>query len=211
MIEKLIDRIGYFYPLKEKSVGEFKSFKVGHVNNECEAYDARNMGHIFTMFSKAYLGLRKSESLVIAPYDIDGPLFILDVINGKELRLDLIDVSLDRSYSEKRTLAVKEKYQAYLDNDQKALWYDNIRLSSSLVARFPDPLTCEECVMEMFEAYLKSLDEAHVSYSPDKKKKIGEYVESLLENGDTSIDTFLKDLGKEKTERFLNEAMFERQ
>lgn len=208
MIEKIIDRIGYVYPLKEKDVDEFKTFKAAYFNNECEAYEARNMGNIFGMYSKSFLGLFKMERLVISPLDIDAPLFSLYIVNGKNVYFDFIDVTLDRSYSEKRTLAVKQKYQEYLQNDQKAQWYDEIRLKSSFIARFIDKKTAEECVMELFEAYLKSLDETHVCYSGDKKEKIARYVNGLLESGSTSTDFFIKHLGKERTERFFNEAMF---
>ena len=208
MIEKIIDRIGYNYPLKEKDIAEFRSFKVGPANNECEAYDAKNMGNIFAMSSKAMLGLMKMETLVIAPFDIDGPVFTLDVINGKNIYIDLIDATLDKSYDEKRTLAVKNKYLAFLQNDQKAKWDDKFRLRSSLNGKFPDAKKAEECVMEMVEAYLKSLDETHVCYSGDKKEKIREYTDELLENGGPATDVFLKQLGREKTERFFNEAMF---
>ncbi|MBR3250766.1 MAG: hypothetical protein IKF80_03570 [Erysipelotrichaceae bacterium] len=208
MIEKIIDRIGYDYPLKEKDIAEFKTFKAGSLNNECEAYDAKNMGNIFAMASKAMLGLMKVETLVICPFDIDGPILTLDAVNGKNIYIDLIDATLEKSYSEKRTLAVKDKYNEFLQGDQKAKWDDKFRLRSSMIAKFPDSRKAEECVMEMIEAYLKMLDETHVCYSGDKKKKIREYTDELLENGGPATDVFLKQLGREKTERFFNEAMF---
>ena len=208
MIEKIIDRIGYDYPLKERDLNEFKTFKAGSVNNECEAYEAKNMGNIFAMSSKAMLGLMKMETLVISPFDIDGPLFTLDIINGKNVYIDLIDATLEKSYSEKRTLTVKDKYKEYLQNNQKAKWDDKFRLKSSMIAKFPDAKKAEECAMEMIEAYLKMLDETHVCYSGDKKDKIREYTDELLENGGPATDVFLKQLGREKTERFFNEAMF---
>lgn len=208
MIEKIIDRIGYDYPLKEKNIDEFKSFKAGSINNECQAYDAKNMGNVFAMSSKAMLGLMKMETLVISPFDIDGPLFSLDIINGKNVYLDFIDATLEKSYSEKRTLAVKEKYQEYLQNEQKAQWYDKVRLKSSIIAKFPDAKKAEECVMEILEAYLKMLDETHVCYSGDKKARIREYSDELLENGGPAADVFIKQLGRETTERFFNDALF---
>lgn len=211
MIEKIIDRIGYDYPLKEKNIDEFKNFKAGSINNECQAYDAKNMGNVFAMSSKAMLGLMKMETLVISPFDIDGPLFSLDIINGKNVYLDFIDATLEKSYSEKRTLTVKDKYQEYLQNAQKAQWYDKVRLKSSFIAKFPDSKKAKECVMEMLEAYLKMLDETHVCYAGDKKARIREYIDELLENGGPSTDVFIKQLGRKTTERFFNEAMFSTQ
>lgn len=208
MIEKIIDRIGYEYPLKERNIDEFKTFKAGSMNNECEAYEAKNLGNIFAMRSRGMLGLMKMETLIVCPIDIDGPLFSLDIVNNRSVYLELIDVMLEDSFSQDRLLAVKNSYQKYLSNDQKARWYDNIRLGSSFSGKFPDVRTAEECLMNMTEAYLKALYLSHVSFSDDKKKKIKEYSDQLLKNGGPSTDYFIKHLGKEKTERFFNEAMF---
>ena len=208
MIEKIIDKIGYLYPLKEKNIDEFKTFKISSLNNECEAYDAKNMGHVFGMKSKGLFGLMKMETMTIVPFDIDGPLFSLDIVNGKNVYIDFIDSVIEKSYNEERLKRVKDKYEEYLQNKQKAQWYDKVRLKSSLIAKFPDSKTAEECVMEMAEAYLKMLDETHVCESEEKKEKIREFTEGLVENGGPSTDVFLKQLGRETTERFLNEAMF---
>ena len=208
MIEKIIDRIGYQYPLKEKDIDEFKTFKAGYMNNECEAYEARNLGSIFAMRSKGFLGLMKMETLIICPVDIDGPLFSLDIIRNRNVYLEVIDVMLGKSFSEDRMNEIKKNYQKYIDDHQKARWYDNIRLESSMLGKFPDDRMAEECLMNMTEAYLRALDFTHVCYSEDKKAKIREYSDQLLQNGGPSTDYFIKHLGKEKTERFFNEAMF---
>ena len=55
MIEKIIDRIGYQYPLKEKDIDEFKTFKAGYMNNECEAYEARNLAVSLRCVQRVFL------------------------------------------------------------------------------------------------------------------------------------------------------------
>ena len=208
MIEKYIERIEYEYPIKQTEIDEFRQIKISSLNGECKAYEVKNLGRVFTMDARSTFGLKRKELFVITPFDIDGPLFCLELNNGKNLTIDFFDVMLDESYNEDRTLAIKNKYSSFIQSRDKAQWSDTFRLKSSMIARFPDAKTAEECLDELLEAYLKALDLAHVSIAWEKKKQIGEFIEGLINNNDEAAETFIRQLGRGTAERFLYEAVF---
>ena len=213
MIEDLIRKIGEFYELSEIKNDEFSHLEVSRMEFDVKAYDAMCLGRVSYMKAKGIMGLMNMESLIINPFEIDVPLFSLDLIKvlGKyTLCMEMYDTLANENRKEDAFNAIKKEYDHFEDFVTKERWYDAIRYRSSMAKKFKkkDLDTLTELIDRYFEIYLDQCKDARLCDRDMKKHKADQYRDGLLENGGTAVDTFLKAWGKEKTKRFFEEVLF---
>ena len=213
MIEKLIEEFAQSYTFDAIENKEFDSFKVNGMDFEVKAYDAQFLGRVSSMKGKMKFGLMKMETLIVNPFELDVPLFSLDLIQvpGKLIGiLEQYDTLVNAKRNESVFLNIKEKYEDLEDRPSKSAWYDELRYSSSIGKKVSKKKAdrVKEMIEEYFEAYLDLCRDARVIDKEEKKVKADLYRDCLLENGGASTDSFLKAWGKEKTERLFKEVLF---
>ena len=206
MLKNLLEKINEEYTLKSIENDEFSSVKISIMHCDCEIYEAKNLGHVFYMNSKAPLGLMKMETLIINPFELDAPLLSFELINNKTILFECYNTLLEEDFDSSKLQAVCEKYKEYkLENTPH--WYDELLLAF-IKAKMSNNELIKQFVDESFKTYLDVLEDSHICDPIEKKAKAKEFTDGLLENGGPSTDMFMKKFGLEKTEKFFNEAMF---
>ena len=213
MIEKLIEELGESYELRPLENKEFESFKVKGMQFETKAFDALFLGRVSSIHGKMPLGLMEMETLIINPFELDVPLFSLDLIKvpGKiNVIVEQYDTLVHAKRNENAFLNIKEKYADMDDKTSGPRWYDELRYASSVSKKVSrkDAKKVVELVDEYFEAYLDLCRDARVVDKAEKKVKADLYRDGLVDNGGVAADSFIKAWGKEKTKQFFEEVLF---
>lgn len=215
MTEEILRIIGEKFPLREKSTGEFSTFKAKGMTFTCRAYEATGLGHVSVMRAKGFFGLMRMDTLVVAPTEIDLPLLSYDRIYA--MGNDTLIVELYDTMSENKAVldgvnAVKKKYAAlperFAEGEEPAHWYDDIRLPETLSKKGKKKNTADfdACAIDYLKAYLET--EAERCEPQNKKQRTEAYVCGLLEQGGPATDVFKEQFGKEKTENILKNVLF---
>ena len=149
------------------------------------SYEVSDMGHFCIMRMKAFGGMMKMETVILAPSCVDAPLMNVDWVSvfGKEtLIVEFYDSQLEpwpeKLQAEYRKVALRD---ADLDDrTTEPHWYDKI----SEVPR---------CDSEDREA---------------KKTKIEEFATELYGHGGQAVDMITKLFGKETAKRVIVQHMY---
>ena len=213
MTDKILGIIEKQYKLREKGVGEFRTFKAKGMKFTCSAFDAEGLGHICVMRAVGFFGLMKMDTVVIAPTDKDIPLLSYDRIyamGNDTLIMDLYDTMGEEKTDISALLDVKMQY-AYLPDKtdlNEAHWYDSIRLPEMFAKKGKkgDTPEFDKLALEYIEAFLK-LDGTPCEEN-EKKKRTDSYVDGLLNQGGPATDVFKKQFGCEKTSAILKGVLF---
>ena len=214
-MKQVIDLIKKEFELKEKSVGEFSDLKVGPMKFSIEHWDGGALGNVSYMAASGMMGLMKMETLIVNPVKADLPLLSLDTIlaMGKlTVIAELYDTTLN-GFDEKPCLEVKQSLESHPDRPEVHNWYDDIKLSCSWGKKTGKKAleALEKGLADYVNAYLsvaKNLPELPAELLAAKRKKADAYINGLLEHGGPSTDVFVKNLGKEKTEKLFHEVLF---
>ena len=212
MIEKILSKIGASYPLENKDVGEFASFKAKGMKFTAKAYEAKGFGHISVMTAVGFFGLMKMDTFILCPENKDLPLLSYDRIfaaGNDTFIVELYDTTLQKKeYA--GVDAVIEKYSHLPDRvlPDEENWYDYIRLPQSVSKKGKKKQTAafNQLLDEYVDAYLQT--DAQPCEKQEKLVKTAEYAEGLLANGGIATDVFKKELGEEKTANLLRKVLF---
>ncbi|MBQ6333861.1 MAG: hypothetical protein IJI46_02165 [Erysipelotrichaceae bacterium] len=212
-MEKYLNQMDEFYPLRKLDAGEYKTFKISGMDFDNSAYDCEGLGRISLMKAKMPLGLMKMTSMIINPSEIDMPLLNIDIIEamGKiTLYMEQYDTLLNEKRKEDVFNNINKKYSDLADGENKPKWYDEIRYKSSVNKKVSkkDKDRINEYMDEYFEAYLEQCKDAHVCDNKEKEKLNRKYSYGLINNGGPATDVFLKKWGKEKTQDFFDKVLF---
>lgn len=212
MYSPFLDQINAVYPLKERDIGEFRSFRIMGMSFQASAWDAQGLGAVSFITGSAPLGLMSMSSLIITPDVLDMPLFAFDRMKllGKDnLMVESYNTLLiPRSFP--HLAALKASCQDLSDYVPKPYWYDDYLLpetclkqgKKSVSARF-DRLG-SQCV----QAFLQDCDWAPVCGPAEKKPINSNFVNRMVTEGGVSTNLFLKAWGEEKGGRFVREVAF---
>ena len=210
MIDKILETIKAKYPLTPKDAGEFSSVKVDYMKFSIAAYSAEGLGHVSVMSAKGFLGLMKTDTIIINPLYVDLPLLSYDRIfamGHDTLYIELFDTLLG-SFDDQSLNAVKGNYDSIPEHDHGTHWYDDLLLPSSVHKRAKkQTLTFNKLADEYFSAFF-SIGTPAVSDPDAKRAKASEYVEGLISNGGPSTDVFKKKFGEEYTGKLFRTVLF---
>ena len=214
-MKEIISQIRGLFPLEEKSTEEFSKLKVGPMKFSIEHWDGGVLGNVSYMAASGMMGLMKMETLIINPVKVDLPLLSLDTIlaMGKLTVIAEVYDTTVNGFDEKPCLAVKEALSSHPDRPEVQNWYDDIKLSCSWGKKTGKKAleSLEKGLSDYVNAYLsvaQKTPELPADQLPDKRKKADAYINGLLEHGGPSTDVFVKNLGKEKTEKLFHEVLF---
>ena len=182
-----------------------------------KSYEVSGMGHFCIMRMKAFGGIMKMETVIVAPDSMDAPLMNVDWVRafGKEtLIVEFYDTQLEpwpeKLQAEYRKAALRDADLE--DRTTEPHWYDKIRYSCSynksgkgLTERFNR--TAEAYV----GIYCAQLSEVPVCDSEDreaKNAKIEEFATELYRHGGQAVNMITKLFGEETAKRVIVEHMY---
>ena len=214
MTNKILKLVEQRYPLKEKSVGEFKTFKARGMTFVCEAYTAQGLGHVSVMRAKGFFGLMKMDTLVIAPENRDLPLLSYDRIyamGNDTLIVELYDTMGESKVDLTAVNSIKGKYstlpERFAEGEEPKHWYDSIRLPETTSKKAKD------CGAG-FDAYTLAYVLAYLNIDADacdRDEKIARtdvYANGLVTNGGPATDVFKQQFGEETTSDIIRGVLF---
>ncbi len=202
-----------YYELSPKDLPEYEKYKVGPMTVEAKAYSLPGLGHMSFMRGKALFGLMKMDTLVFNPFEKDMPLFSLDriTVSGKEkLLIELFETRLAPVSLEQYFTDLIEKYQLLDDGKSEPRWYDEIRLPETMykVGKKNKAAAFDNLSGDYLERFLCLCSEAKPCDAQTKTAEAKKYTDGLLSHGGAATDVYIKEKGREFTERFLRECMF---
>ena len=213
MIDRLLNLIKAYYPLKEKDVDSFKSFDLNGMSVETACFNADGLGSVSIL--KATNQMMNMDTLIISPIYRDLALFSYDRIKAfgnDNILLELYDILLNDNFDNliNKLNIVLDKYSDIKNEGHDSKWYDSILLPTSINKKGSVDLKerFDSLEYEYLNEYLKdSLFKKDCDISK-KKEKCLEYCNNLLKYGGPSTDAFIKAKGKEFTEELFHKVMF---
>lgn len=209
--------LGRKYKLTRNEIGEdARLSKLGMVFTT-KSYDVRDIGHFCIMRLKAFGGMMKMETVILAPTGVDAPLMNVDWVNvfGKETQIvEFYDTQLspwaDSLQAEMRKLALRD---ADLENRiSEEHWYDGIRYSCSynksgkgLTERFN---RAAQAYIGVYCAQLAEVPACDSDDREEKRRRVKEFATKLFENGGQAVNMITKLFGEETARRVIIKHMY---
>ena len=202
------------YSLEREDIGADAFLKKNGMAFETESYAVKDLGHLCVMRMKAFLGLMKMETVVLAVTERDLPLLNLDWVSaaGKETQIaELYDTQLQPLSSEALAgfQALKDRDGDLTDMSSTGHWYDAIlypcsyhKAGRGLSVRF------NAAAEAYVRAFLSLAREARFCDSAEKSAKIRAFAETLLEKGGPAVDTVSRLFGAETARRLILGHMY---
>ena len=211
MVRTLLERS---YTLKKEDLGADARLSKSGMVFDTEAWEIPGLGHLCIMRMKAFFGLMKMETAVLAVSGKDVPLLNLDWVRafGKETQIaELYDTQLAPYPAEK--LADFDTLRAR-DADlpepgSKPHWYDAIlypcsyhKAGKGLSERL------SAAARDYFETFLRQLAEAPACDAGAKAEKVKAFAERLFAEGGPAVDQVTKLFGQETAKRLILRHMY---
>ena len=210
----ILDALKGRYTLEKLDIGTDARLSKSGMVFETESYAVKDLGHLCVLRMKAFLGLMKMETVVLAVKEKDLPLFNLDWVSaaGKEtLIAELYDTQL-QPLSEKalgRLQALKDRDGDLPQREKKPHWYDAIlypcsyhKAGRKLSERF------NAAARGYIKEFLALADQAPACDAAEKGKKIRAFAETLVKEGGPAVDTMTKLFGAEAAGRVILRHMY---
>ncbi len=210
----LLEKLQKEFELEQIDLKDNKSLKKKGMKFNLEAYNIKDVGHLFLMDMSGMLGLMKMETLVFVSNTKDIPLLNTDYIKafGKEtLLIELYDNMLNPY---KQTYL--DEYQKIKDLDKDLTdyvtdkaWYDPIlyketyrKTGKKLLSRFNN---ASEKYLDIFVKQIKELKPCD---KEKKQEKVANFANTLYTNGGPAVNTFKKLFGEELAKKVVCEYMY---
>ncbi len=210
----ILDALKGRYPLEKLDIGADARLSKSGMIFETEAYKVQGLGHLCVLRMKAFLGLMKMETVVLAVKGKDLPLFNLDWVSaaGKEtLIAELYDTQLQPlpAKAQGRFQALKDRDGDLPTREKKSHWYDAILYPCSydhagkgLSQRF------NAAALGYIKEFLAQADAAPACDAAEKGKKIRAFAETLVKEGGPAVDTMTRLFGAETAGRVILRHMY---
>lgn len=180
MIDKIIGMMKKEYRMKSMDAGVFKKLKIEGMDFTVESYDAVGLGRVSVMRTSGLLGLVKRETLVISPLEKDIPV-----------------VTYERSKTFGKDAYILGKYD-----------YVNPTEYTKEDGKKQQSAEYDERIEKFFQSYIEESLSAQKCEAAERKDKIFDYVDDMIENAKLSTDIFMANYGEEITIKLYHEVMF---
>ena len=202
------------YSLRREDLGADAHLQKNGMAFDTEAYELPGLGHLCVMRMKAFLGLMKMDTVVLAVTEKDVPLLNLDWVSaaGKETQIaELYDVQLQPCPEEELAVfqALKDRDRDLPDRATEPHWYDALlypcsynKAGKKLSQRF------NRAAADYVDAFLGLLQKAPACDKAEKAQEIRGFAETLLEKGGPAVNTVAKLFGQETARRLILGHMY---
>ncbi len=182
---------------------------------ETESWEIERVGHFCIMRMKAFAGMMRMETAVIAPTMVDAPLFNLDWVKafGSETQIaELYDTQL-QPWSDDCFTAfeyVCEKYRELPDAPNgNARWYDSILYPCSFHKKGRRKTAAmSDAAQDYLTVYTELLAALPPCDEEEKAAKVQAFAERLFAEGGPAVDQVTKLFGDQTAKRLILQHMY---
>ncbi|MBQ9911167.1 MAG: hypothetical protein IJM50_06690 [Lachnospiraceae bacterium] len=219
MDQQILDRIGRFFPLKEREASDLNTFQVKGMKFRTRAFDAEGFGNVAVMEASGMLGMMNMTTLVLNPFSVNAPLLSYDRImamGNDKLYLEVFDTMLEdeeggrNSFDSSGMERVRKQNEALPSFDAGTHWYDGMYVVTPVFkgGRKKDEADFDACFESYLEAYLEAASKAPACDEKQKRAKASAYSEGLLLKGGPATDPVKAAIGEEQTAAFFRKVLF---
>lgn len=181
---------------------------------ETRSWEIRGVGHLCVLSMNAFLGLMKMETVVIAPFEADLPLYNADWVNafGTETQIaELYDTQLEPwpEASREKFQALSRAFADLADAPAGEHWYDSVlypcsvhKKGKGLTDRF------NTLAKDYTDLFAEELAAAEKCPADRKKALVGDFAHMLVENDGPAVSMMAKLFGKETMQRIVLRHMY---
>ena len=213
--DSVLAALGNNYALTQEDLGADARLSKKGMTFETESWEIQGIGHLCVMRMNAFFGLMRMETAVIAPTNVDMPLFNLDWVKafGNETQIaELYDTQLQLlpSESHKAFESICEQYADVPDAPQaEARWYDNILYPCSFHKKGKGVTEAlSSAAQDYLAAYIELLANAPACDSQEKTAKVRAFAERLFAEGGPAVDQVTKFFGNQTAKRLILQHMY---
>ena len=186
-------------------------------------YTVESLGRYFDLVPKdlgeelrmnAFLGLMKMETVVIAPFEADLPLYNADWVKafGTETQIaELYDTQLEpwTEESQGKFLAIKTGFDNLPDAPSGEHWYDSVLYACSIHKKGKGLTdSFNKLAKEYTDLFVAELAAAEKCPADLKKARVSEFAHKLVANDGPAVSMMAKLFGKETMQRIVLKHMY---
>ena len=207
--------LGRTHALKQENLGADAHLSAKGMTFETESWEVSGVGHLCVMRMNAFLGLMRMETAVIAPTDVDVPLFNLDWVKafGTETQIaELYDTQL-LPWPDECHEAFEFTRAQYADLPDAPAgdprWYDEILYPCSFHKKGRG-LTerMSRAAQDYLAVYAELLAAAPPCDQTEKAAKVQAFAERLFDEGGPAVDQVTKLFGEQTAKRLILQHMY---
>ena len=207
--------LGRTHELIQEDLGADARLSAKGMTFETESWEIPGVGHLCVMRMNAFLGLMRMETAIIAPTNVDFPLFNLDWVSafGTETQIaELYDTQLLPWPSEclEAFEFAHDQYSDLPDAPAKdAHWYDDILYPCSLHKKgrgLTERMSC--AAQDYLTVYTDLLTAAQPCDSAEKSAKVRAFATRLFKEGGPAVNQVTKLFGEQTAKRLVLQHMY---
>ena len=203
------------HALRREDLGSDASLSARGMTFETESWEIAHVGHLCVMRMKAFFGLMHMETAVIAPTEVDAPLFNLDWVTafGTETQIaELYDTQL-QPWPDECHEAFEFARDQYADLPDAPTgdprWYDDILYPCSLHKKGRGMTErMSHAAQDYLTVYTELLATAPTCDSTEKSAKVRAFAERLFAEGGPAVDQVTKLFGEQTARRLILQHMY---
>ena len=212
-----VEALGRYFDLVPKNLGADARLSKRGMTFETKSWEIRGIGHLCVLRMNAFLGLMKMETIVIAPFEEDLPLYNADWVKafGTETQLaELYDTQLEPWPGEVQGKfdKIKAAFADLPDAPTGEHWYDSVLYPCSIHKKgkgLTDSLNkLAEEYTDLFVAELAAAAAAGKCQADLKKAGVSEFAHKLVANDGPAVSMMAKLFGKETMQRIVLKHMY---
>ena len=213
--ESVLSELERSFTLVKQDLGEDATLSKKGMTFETESWAIEGVGHLCIMRMRAFLGLMRMETAVIAPTCVDVPLFNLDWVKalGAEAQIaELYDTQLSPwpDESQAKFEFIGAQYADLPDAPGEiAHWYDDILYPCSFHKKgkgMTERLSL--AAQEYLVAYIGQLLGAPACDALAKRAKVDSFAERLFAEGGPAVNQVTQLFGEQTAKRLILQHMY---
>ena len=213
--ESVLTTLGQTHELQQEDLGADARLSAKGMTFETESWNVSGIGHLCIMRMNAFFGLMRMETAIIAPTDVDAPLFNLDWVSafGAETQIaELYDTQL-APWPEECHEAFELALSRYRDlpdaPEGEPHWYDDILYPCSFHKKgrgISERLS--NAAQDYLTVYAELLAASPACDPTLKSAKVQAFAERLFEEGGPAVSQVTKLFGEQTARRLVVRHMY---
>ena len=213
--EGALSVLGQTHELQQEDLGADARLSAKGMTFQTEGWRIAGIGHLCVMRMNAFFGLMRMETVVIAPTDVDAPLFNGDWVNafGTETQIaELYDTQLQPWPDECiEALEFARDHYADLPNTPAGdpHWYDDILYPCSFNKRGRSMTErLSSAAQDYLSVYAELLEASPACDKAKKEAKVQAFAKRLFKEGGPAVNQVTKLFGEQTAERLVVQHMY---
>lgn len=205
------------HTITEMDAGEYSQMRLyGVMNFHVKQYKIEELGNLSVM--TVNVGLMQMATLVFSPFEKDLPLLSCDymyILGNRKAYLEFYDLAeKDDTYMAwiEKFNAIPDTYSDIPETTASSAWYDDLLTADCYKAgKTKDDEQLKALLVDTVSAYMEMADAYPLLADdkiPEKKARIKEYSDRLVDEGGISTSFFKKAIGPDATKAFFDQVFF---